>query len=111
MRFIHWKVKVQTIGLNLYNMEDIMSNLCLSCSHYNKTLCTCSAGKSMFEASTTGVCTAYLTKKYRYTFKRDVYTRLEEAIAANEVTFVLGPRKSGKTVCLHQYEHEHNNVV
>lgn len=88
-----------------------MSNLCLSCSHYNKALNMCSAYKSVFEASTTGICTAYLTETYRYTFKRDVYTKLEETIAANEVTFVLGPRKSGKTVCLHQYEHEHDNVV
>lgn len=43
-----------------------------------------------------------------YKFKRDFYTQLEASIRQNAVTFVLGPRKSGKTYAMLQYEEEHS---
>lgn len=37
-----------------------------------------------------------------YTFKRDFYTEVTQSIKRNRVSFLLGPRKCGKTVCLKQ---------
>lgn len=37
-----------------------------------------------------------------YTFKRDFYYNIEESIKNNSVSFLLGPRKCGKTVALKQ---------
>lgn len=39
-----------------------------------------------------------------YTFKRSFYYDVEKAIEESSVTFVLGTRRCGKTVCLHQLE-------
>lgn len=44
---------------------------------------------------------------FRYRFKRDAFFKLCDSIQANEVTFLLGPRKCGKTVCMKQYAHEY----
>lgn len=39
-----------------------------------------------------------------YSFKRSFYYDVEKAIKESSVTFVLGARRCGKTVCLHQLE-------
>ena len=46
-----------------------------------------------------------------YPFKRDFYDDVETALKSTvPVTFLLGPRKCGKTVCLHQIEHKHSTA-
>lgn len=40
--------------------------------------------------------------KNKYPFKRSFYYVAEKAISENSVTFLLGPRRCGKTVCLKQ---------
>ena len=37
-----------------------------------------------------------------YKFKRDIYRDIKMSIVNNVVTFLLGPRKCGKTICLKQ---------
>ena len=39
-----------------------------------------------------------------YEFKRDFYNLVVDSIKSSSVTFLLGTRKCGKTVCLHQIE-------
>lgn len=46
-----------------------------------------------------------------YTFKRDFYFDVKKSIEESNVTFVLGPRKCGKTVCLKQLAAEFPNAV
>lgn len=46
-----------------------------------------------------------------YTFYRDFYYLVEESIRDNTVTFLLGTRKCGKTVCLKQLTHNLVNTV
>lgn len=46
-----------------------------------------------------------------YDFKRKLYYEVETAIENSHVTFLLGPRKCGKTVCLKQLEAGLDNVV
>lgn len=41
----------------------------------------------------------------RFEFKRDFFYELLSAIDKSHVTFLLGPRKCGKTVCMRQIEH------
>ncbi len=38
----------------------------------------------------------------KYWFKRDFYEEVRDSIKKNKVSFLLGPRKCGKTVCLQQ---------
>lgn len=38
----------------------------------------------------------------QYNFKRDFYYEAENAIENSSITFITGPKKCGKTVCLHQ---------
>lgn len=45
----------------------------------------------------------------RYPFKRDFYEDVVESIQKHRATFVLGPRKCGKTVCLKQIEGSFEN--
>ena len=45
-----------------------------------------------------------------YRFKRDFYCDVEEGIKKTNATFLLGPRKCGKTVCLKQLAHEYKNA-
>ena len=42
-------------------------------------------------------------------FYRDIYSEVKMSIMANIVTFLLGPRKCGKTFCLSQIEREIEN--
>ena len=44
--------------------------------------------------------------KNRYDFKRGFYYELEKSVQNNKVTFLLGPRKTGKTVCMKQMAEE-----
>ena len=46
----------------------------------------------------------------KYPFKRDFYEDVVGSIKRNKVTFVLGPRKCGKTVCLMQIKDSHENA-
>lgn len=46
-----------------------------------------------------------------YCFKRSFYFDVENAIKNNHITFILGPRKCGKTVCLKQLEAGFSNAV
>jgi len=48
-----------------------------------------------------------------YDFLRDFYYLMNDSIKENSVTFLLGTRKCGKTVCLHQLERniEHTKYV
>lgn len=46
-----------------------------------------------------------------YKFHRDFYFLTEESILKNSVTFLLGTRKCGKTVCLKQLEDSLDNSV
>lgn len=88
-----------------------MNNLCNSCSNFNKDLQICGKGKSTLSASLEGGCSAYTHNSgFRYTFKRKEYIGLVGSIQVNEVTFLLGPRKCGKTICLRQYAYEHPNA-
>ncbi len=45
-----------------------------------------------------------------YTFRRDFYNLTTDSIKENSVTFLLGTRKCGKTVCLHQVEESLENT-
>lgn len=38
----------------------------------------------------------------KYDFKRSFYYDVEKSVERNKVTFILGPRKCGKTVCMEQ---------
>ncbi len=42
--------------------------------------------------------------KNKYSFKRSFYYDAEKAVSENSVTFLLGPRRCGKTVCLKQLQ-------
>lgn len=48
-----------------------------------------------------------------YKFRRDFYNLMIDSIEGNSVTFLLGTRKCGKTVCLHQLEEsiEHTQYI
>jgi len=46
----------------------------------------------------------------KYPFKRDFYEDVVGSIKKNKATFVLGPRKCGKTVCLTQIEDNFKNA-
>lgn len=37
-----------------------------------------------------------------YTFKRNIYYDIQDKLTETPVVFLLGPRKCGKTICLHQ---------
>ena len=37
-----------------------------------------------------------------YKFKRDIYKEIKMSIVNNIVTFLFGPRKCGKTICMKQ---------
>lgn len=86
--------------------------ICDSCASYNKDLSTCDKNLSVFDATIIGSCSQYTkSSKYKYKFKRKMYYSVLNSIHANHVTFLLGPRKCGKTVCLHQIEYENSNVL
>lgn len=46
----------------------------------------------------------------KYPFKRDFYKDVVRSISENGATFVLGPRKCGKTVCLTQVRDAYGNA-
>ena len=46
-----------------------------------------------------------------YEFKRSFFYDVETSIKEHSVSFVLGPRKCGKTICLRQIKESHNNSV
>lgn len=46
----------------------------------------------------------------KYTFKRSVYYEVENAINEHNITFILGSRKCGKTVCMRQLESAFDNA-
>ena len=47
----------------------------------------------------------------RYPFKRYAYYEIEKKIANSKIVFLVGPRKSGKTVCLKQLEDNCSNAI
>lgn len=47
----------------------------------------------------------------KYTFKRSFYYEAEKAINDSSISFILGTRKCGKTVCMHQLENSLENAV
>lgn len=47
----------------------------------------------------------------KYNFKRSFYYEVEKAIKESSISFILGPRKCGKTVCMHQLEDALDNAV
>lgn len=49
--------------------------------------------------------------KRNYEFKRSFYYEAEEAIKNSHITFLLGPRMCGKTVCMHQLKAAVTNAV
>lgn len=46
----------------------------------------------------------------KYPFKRDFYEDVVKSIQKNDATFVLGPRRCGKTVCLTQIRDAYENT-
>lgn len=46
-----------------------------------------------------------------YKFKRSFYYETEKAIKNSSISFILGARKCGKTVCMHQLENSLENAV
>lgn len=50
--------------------------------------------------------------KFEYEFKRDIYYDIKDIIenSISNITFLLGPRKCGKTVCLKQIERNFENT-
>ncbi|MDE5749124.1 MAG: AAA family ATPase, partial [Acetatifactor sp.] len=46
----------------------------------------------------------------KYPFKRDFYEDVVKCIQENGATFVLGPRRCGKTVCLLQVNDAYENA-
>lgn len=47
-----------------------------------------------------------------YSFKRDFYNDVKTALESSApVTLLIGPRKCGKTVCLHQIKQEYPNAI
>lgn len=49
--------------------------------------------------------------KNRYNFKRSFYYEVEKAIEDSRISFILGTRKCGKTVCMRQLEETLDNAV
>lgn len=47
----------------------------------------------------------------KYNFKRSFYYEVEKAINDSSISFILGTRKCGKTVCMHQLEDSLENAV
>ena len=47
----------------------------------------------------------------KYEFKRSFYYEAEKAVKDNNISFILGARKCGKTVCMHQLENSFENAV
>lgn len=46
-----------------------------------------------------------------YEFKRDFYYKVKSDIEHTNVLFLIGPRKTGKTVCMHQVENDWDGDV
>lgn len=46
----------------------------------------------------------------KYPFKRDFYADVVKSVSKNKATFLLGPRKCGKTVCLLQVRDDYKNA-
>lgn len=49
--------------------------------------------------------------KNNYDFKRTFYYEAETAIKDNSISFILGAKKCGKTVCMRQLEAALDNAV
>lgn len=46
-----------------------------------------------------------------YAFKRNLYYDIEKTISDFNIAFLLGPRKTGKTVCMQQIQETYDNAV
>lgn len=57
------------------------------------------------------VCERVVDLPKSYPFKRDLYFEVEKAIERSSVTFLLGARKTGKTVCLRQIANNLEDVL
>lgn len=44
-------------------------------------------------------------------FKRNIYFDVNKSLTKNNVTFLLGPRKCGKTFCMKQLQENHSNAL
>lgn len=88
-----------------------MKHICNSYLNLDRELHLCKKGYSLFLAATATDCAQYQNRpEFRYNFKRKHYTELQEFVATREVTFIVGPRKCGKTVCMRQFAYEHQNA-
>ena len=47
----------------------------------------------------------------QYNFKRDFFYEAENAIENSNITFITGPKKCGKTVCLRQLADAYENAL
>lgn len=47
----------------------------------------------------------------QYNFKRDFFYEAENAIENSNITFITGPKKCGKTVCLRQLADAYENYT
>ncbi|MFR4023390.1 MAG: AAA family ATPase [[Eubacterium] siraeum] len=47
----------------------------------------------------------------QYNFKRDFFYEAENAIENSCITFITGPKKCGKTVCLRQLADAYENAL
>lgn len=47
----------------------------------------------------------------QYNFKRDFFYEAENAIENSSITFITGPKKCGKTVCLRQLADAYENAL
>ena len=47
----------------------------------------------------------------QYNFKRDFFYEAENAIQNSSITFITGPKKCGKTVCLRQLADAYENAL